>query len=376
MIFFNKIYKKFLVYSRLNPFTSIFAIACGIFIVGKSYHYVKRHLYAQNISKNKNSFMKVQTKNIGAVQEKITLDLMGITIAQDDVILKAQISGTINSIEKTKGQFVKKGEIILKFDDRDRQARYEEAKARYKQKDLEFTSAQKLSQQNFKAQNALSAALADRESALAALKRLEQELKDSQPQAPFDGYLENVHPVQGQTLAPSEPLAQIISLDPLYIEGFLPEKSIDDVSMGQKVSIIFPFMDNKSFDGEIDYVSKKSNEATRTYKIRAKFSNKDNILSVGMTGKIKIYQESQPVHKIHPSLMTLDESGIVGIKHINNDKKVIFTPIKILKSSSTELMISKIQDQLEIITAGSGFVLPGSVVDVENEERTADKVNE
>ena len=54
--------------------------------------------------------------------------------------------------------------------------------------------------------------------------------------------------------------------------------------------------------------------------------------------------------------------GNIGVKTVNN-KKVVFTPINVVKSENDGLWLTGLGQQADIITLGQGFVRAGDEVE-------------
>ena len=77
------------------------------------------------------------------------------------------------------------------------------------------------------------------------------------------------------------------------------------------------------------------------------------------TSKIK-------AHKITPSVLMLNDKGILGIKIIRDLEIVKFLPITILEDSEDGIWVTGIPNQIQLITQGQGFVEDDQKVLVSN----------
>ena len=61
-------------------------------------------------------------------------------------------------------------------------------------------------------------------------------------------------------------------------------------------------------------------------------------------------------HKISPSILMLNDKGILGIKVIENEDTVKFIPIDILEDSEDGIWVTGVPDKIQLIIQGQGFV--------------------
>ena len=61
-------------------------------------------------------------------------------------------------------------------------------------------------------------------------------------------------------------------------------------------------------------------------------------------------------------MLSLDASGEIGIKSVDDDSIVSFYPIELLRTESDGVWVSGLPDKVKIITQGQGFVNAGEPV--------------
>ena len=114
----------------------------------------------------------VRTRHLKAQTYTPHMRVTGQTERSRSVIIRTQVTGKISKIIKKAGDSVNKGDIIALLDSEDLPLRLKEAKARVKQRELEFSAAKKLSQKGFKAETKYAAAFADLQAAKASAERI------------------------------------------------------------------------------------------------------------------------------------------------------------------------------------------------------------
>lgn len=179
------------------------------------------------------------------------------------------------------------------------------------------------------------------------------ELNRTEVKAPFSGYLETIVK-PGNFLERGQVCATIIQLDPITFVAEVPESDINKVSEGQEV--ILNLITGESILGNLSFVSKSASNLTRTFKVESEIKNKKGVIRDGITSEMIIKTSKIYAHKISPSILMLNDKGILGIKVIENEDTVKFIPIDILEDSEDGIWVTGVPDKIQLIVQGQGFV--------------------
>lgn len=179
------------------------------------------------------------------------------------------------------------------------------------------------------------------------------ELNRTEVKAPFSGYLETIVK-PGNFLERGQVCATIIQLDPITFVAEVPESDINKVSEGQEV--ILNLITGESILGNLSFVSKSASNLTRTFKVESEIKNKKGIIRDGITSEMIIKTSKIYAHKISPSILMLNDKGILGIKVIENEDTVKFITIDILEDSEDGIWVTGLPDKIQLIIQGQGFV--------------------
>ena len=75
---------------------------------------------------------------------------------------------------------------------------------------------------------------------------------------------------------------------------------------------------------------------------------------------------------IPPSSLTLDQDGKIGIRHIDNNNKVIFSGVEIVGDKGELVWVTGLPEKVTIITVGQEFVMEDQKVNYTLEESQID----
>ena len=189
------------------------------------------------------------------------------------------------------------------------------------------------------------------------------ELNRTEVKAPFSGYIEKIVK-PGNFLERGQICATIIQLNPITFVAEVPESDINKVSEGQQV--VLNLITGETIEGKLTFVSKSASSLTRTFKVEAEIENKNGLIRDGITSEMIIKTSKIKAHKITPSVLMLNDKGILGIKIIRDLEIVKFLPITILEDSEDGIWVTGIPNQIQLITQGQGFVEDDQKVLVSN----------
>ena len=305
--------------------------------------------------------ISVRAQEFSSQEKTYFLTIRGRTEADKIVMLKPKTTSTIvETIDK--GSFVKKDEVICKLDDENRTAALNEAEASKNKAQLQYDAIKTLSDEGYRSENAVATADAALKGSIARVEMALNELNNVLIKAPFNGFIEDVYLEIGDLITPASPCAKIMRLDPMVITGEVTEKNVDQIKIGQKVSI--NLIDATSLTGSISYVSKSANPSTRTYKIEATVNNKDGRIREGLSADMLVPLREVFAHLIPSYLISLNDEGELGVK-VLIDKEVNFLKIQIVEDTMDGLWVTGLPKKATVITVGQEYVINGQIVNAE-----------
>tara|TARA_B100000315_G_scaffold259810_1_gene317353 strand:- start:1314 stop:2417 length:1104 start_codon:yes stop_codon:yes gene_type:complete len=312
-------------------------------------------------AKKKAALPRVKVKSSAAQSRVNELVILGKTEASRRVSLKAETAGRIVAIKAKKGDRIKKGDVIVKLALDDRPARLAEAKAKLRQRQIEFQAAKELSARNFRSKVKLAGTQALLESAKAEVAKAKLDLNRTVIRASFDGVLE-LRPVEiGDFVKIGNPVATIVDLSPMLVVANIPEAQISHVKSGLAAKA--RLINGRIITGKVRYVSAEAVTSTRTFIVEMETPNLDHSIVAGLTAELRLSLGEVKAHRVSPAVLTLSSDGLVGVKSVNNDGIVRFHEIKLVADTPEGMWLGGLPDQLTIISIGQEFVKVGQKVE-------------
>ena len=318
----------------------------------------------QTINQNK-KVASVHAERFQPVSIRRTLTLYGKTQPDRVITVSAEVSARVTGVSAHRGQLVKKGDVLVQLRQGSLPAELEYARAKVRQSELDYQSAQSLQSKKLIADNQLpqlEVALAE---ARSQLKRIEIQLADTQVQAPVSGILNERKVELGDYIESGKPVANLLDLDPLIIQVDVPQTSIQNFSLDDQAKV--RFLNGDEAQARIRFISRQGDNATRTFNMELALENPGMTLPAGLSIETDLLMEEVEAIKVSPALIALDENGAPGIKWVAPDNVVHFTPADIVKTESNSLWLTGLPRSARVITRGQGFVRAGDQVTVSSE---------
>jgi membrane fusion protein (multidrug efflux system) len=186
------------------------------------------------------------------------------------------------------GQDVEKGAKLVKLDTSVEEADLADRKAVLQQADIDFGRQSRLVKQADVSQATLDATIAKRDSAAAAVQRVEAIIAQKTITAPFTGRLGLRHMEKGQYMSPGQAMVWLQALDPIWVDFPVPEGTVGKFMIGSAIELAADAYPGQLFKGEVEAFDAKLGQDTRTLMVRATVPNPDRKLLPGMFANVAV----------------------------------------------------------------------------------------
>jgi membrane fusion protein, multidrug efflux system len=302
----------------------------------------------------------VRVRTITAAMRQQEVIVRGQTQALRKVQVRAETAGKVAHIRADKGTMVKKGDTICELNVDARRAMLEQARATMKQRELEYEASKTLAEKGFRSPTSVAGDLAAYQAAKAEVERMEKELENTKIRAPFDGVVDDRMVDVGDYLSPGQPCALVVGLDPFLVVGRVSEQDVHYIKIGNTGWA--KLVTGERIEGKVRFVAKSSDAATRTFRVELEFSNKDGAIRDGITAEIHIAAATVEAHRISPAILSLDDAGEIGVRIVDQSRRVRFVRVKIIGDGPDGVWVTGLPHQVTIITVGQDFVNEGQIV--------------
>jgi len=242
--------------------------------------------------------------------EPVTLQATGSFHAAETSEVAPEASGRVAETPVDVGQFVRRGQPLVRVQAVSAKLRLDEARAAAARAEGNVKLAEsqnQLAQVTADRQNALfksgniSRMMADEaisraessrqsvvtanaslEEARAQLAQAEKGVGDVVVSAPFDGYISARHVSAGEFVQPTTPVVTLVKLDPLRLQLTIPGVQAGQIALGQKVTATVDAYPGQTFTGAITAITPVISPESRSFVVEAKVPNPKAVLKAGM----------------------------------------------------------------------------------------------
>jgi len=304
----------------------------------------------------------VRVRTITAQQRQQDLVIRGQTQALRKVQVRAETAGIVAAIRADKGTFVKQGDTICELKVDARVAMLKQARATAKQRELEYEASKTLQEKGFRSETSVAGDLAEYEGSKAQVERMEKELENTKIRAPFDGVVDDRMADVGDYLSPGQPCALVVDQDPFLVVGQVSEKDVVQIHIGD--SGWAKLISGERVEGKVRFIAKSSDQATRTFRLELEVANTQGMIRDGITAEIHVTANTIEAHRISPAILGLDDRGVIGVRIVDQSRRVRFVPVQIVSDGADGVWVTGLPKTVTIITVGQEYVTNGQPVNV------------
>lgn len=330
-----------------------FGIIVLLIILSKFTHSVK------DVEKTAEDF-RVYGHISKATNETITLRTSGASKASKKINLLSETSGQIYRIHHKKGHLLNINETLATIQLDDRSQSLKQVRAAYELAKHNLSIISTLAKDEFRSDINLKTAQVEYETAATNLAKMEKEIKNTVIAAPFKGVLGDVFLEEGSVVAPGTPVGTLLNLDPILIQVYVSEKDYNGIALNNTVQI--GFANDTKLSGKISFISSIADPKTHMFLVEVSADNPDFKIPEGVTAYVSIPTIELKIHKINPSVLSIDQAGNIAVKVLNAENIVESYPVKIAQSVGDTLWVTGLPDDVIIIDYGSNFVNVGEKV--------------
>jgi membrane fusion protein, multidrug efflux system len=202
--------------------------------------------------------------------------------------LSLEVSGVVDSISFNSGDDVEQGAPLLKLRADDDAAKLVSLQATAELNEITYERDQKQFKIQAVSQATLDTDVANLKNAKAQVAQQQAILDKKFLRAPFAGHLGIRQVDLGQYLGAGTTIVTLQALDPIFLDFFVPQQAVDQIHIGQAVTVRIDAFKDQTFAGEISAVNPKVDASTRNIQVRATLKNPDHKLVPGMYATVEI----------------------------------------------------------------------------------------
>lgn len=291
----------------------------------------------------------------------IERDFAGMATADDAVNLAFKISGQILSVDVSKGDYVKKGELLARLDPRDVELQKAADRSQFERAKSQYERMQRLLDHEAVSQQEYESARAQYVQAQSAYENSKDLLSETNLRAPFGGVIERTYVDTYQRVQSGQTILRLVNPMSTTVEFTMPEKSLPllfDSTI--RFSVTFDNIPNRQFVARLDTYAKTSSDASGfpvSLKIERDEAERYRI-SPGMTCQVMMHTQGKGARQstliVPLSAIYAPASGGEYVWRVTSDGRVKLSPVTLGEVYGRDMVsiTSGLAAGAEIVTAG------------------------
>jgi membrane fusion protein (multidrug efflux system) len=216
------------------------------------------------------------------------LSSIGTLISSHGVDVTSQVAGIVTEVYAASGSDVEQGAPLVQLDVAVEDADLASAKAVLAEAEVAFRRQVDLIEKRVTSEANLDTARSKRDTAQAAVAKIEAVIAQKTIKAPVTGRLGIRKVERGQYVSPGMTLVTLQALDPIRADFPMPEQAIGKLRVGQQIEIAVDAYPGKLFKGTIESLDARVAQDTRTLLVRGSLPNPQRKLLPGMFANITV----------------------------------------------------------------------------------------
>lgn len=310
-----------------------------------------------------------------------TIKGVGNVVAVQGVTVTTEIPGKVVKIHFESGQEVAQDQILVELDASTERAQLNSAIASADLAKVSVTRSRELFEKDAIAKSELDAAEARFTEAESMVENLRATLAKKVIRAPFSGKLGIRQVNLGQFVASGQEVVSLQSVDPVYVDFYIPQQKLSKVAPGYTVKVSTDDTGVDDLTGEVTAVAPEVDRATRNVLVRATVANPDGTFRPGMFVEATVLQpESRKVLAVPGTSIVFAPYGnsiFVAEKAEEGDGYVArqrFIRMGENKGDFVEIL-GGIEEGEKVVTTGGFKLRNGMKVQLENEKGLEYSIN-
>lgn len=340
--------------------------------------------------------MSVEVVQARRTDVPLFFEMVGGTLGNQDVPIRARVEGFLESRDFEEGTFVKKGDLLYTIDPQPFQAKLVAAQSelaaaqtRLAKATADLARIRPLAEMNAVSQQDLDGAVAQEaasraavEAANAGVELAEIELSYTRIRAPIDGLigLTNAKPGEFVGREPNPVVLNTLSdIDPIRVRFSISEREYLTLARGimsegrenvrgdrenNPLRLILADGTEYQYPGYIDGSAQSIDSSTGTFTLEATFDNSDNLLLPGQFARVRAEYKTLKDAVVIPRQAMVELQGRFQVFIVNNENVVELVQVQTGPAKGNDIVVeSGLNGGERVIVEGVQKVRAGMPVD-------------
>lgn len=262
---------------------------------------------------NNDRRVNVVTQTLIPVDLSETFTLPARIQARDDLIISAEVAGTVVKTPVSEGMSVVQGQALMKIDSAVIRAQLERENRNVAVLTSRRDRLQRLEAEGLVSRQELDDVNNGLTAAQTALEQAQIQLQKSTLRSPINGLVDRRLVDVGEYVDPGKPLLRLVSIEQLEVIADVPEKDVVFLKPGHQVTITPAIIHGDQAEpltAMIEYIAFVADESSRTYRTRMVIDQPGGVLRPGMIARATFVRQEHQQALVVPLFSVLDRRNI------------------------------------------------------------------
>jgi len=250
----------------------------------------KPKMIGQFMAKMKPPPATVMAERVGTKDWIDRVQSIGTLMAIRGVDVSPEVAGIVKNYYFDSGNDVEKGAKLVELDTSVEEADLVRNRAVLLEANADLGRQTSLVKKGNVSQAVVDTTISKRDTAAAAVQRIEAVIAQKNITAPFSGRLGLRRVEKGQYVKAGDPLVWLQALDPIWIDFPVPEGDLGKLKVGAPIELCVNAYPDETFKGEIEAFDARVAADTRTLMVRGRLPNADHRLLPGMFANVAVLE--------------------------------------------------------------------------------------
>jgi len=309
--------------------------------------------------------VNVVTQPVAPVDLTETFTLPARIQAREDLILSAEVGGTVVKTPVREGESVVQGQDLVELDSAVIRSQLERETQNVAVLTARHDRLQRLAAEGLVSQQELDDVNNDLTAAQTAREQSQIQLQKTILRSPIDGMVDRRLVDAGEYVDPGKPLLRLVSVKQLEVIADVPEKDVGFLKPGQQVTITPAIIHGDQAEpltAIIEYIAFVADESSRTYRTRMVIDQPGGILRPGMIARATFVRQEHRQALVVPLFSVLDRRN-TKIAYIVKDGHAREVEVVTGSSVGQQLVVrSGLEAGQQLVIKGQQLLIDGVAV--------------
>jgi membrane fusion protein, multidrug efflux system len=301
------------------------------------------------------------------------ISVVGTFVANQGVTIKSEAQGRITKVNFTSGQMVNEGDELVIIENTMQLGALQYAQAQYDLSQVTYKRNLNIIDKGAVSVAALDEAKANLDADKANVLQAQGDYDKTIIKASFSGRLGLRNVDVGDYLNAGDALVTLQNTDPMYVDFYVPQKYLPQLSMNEKVQVYPNTIEGQGIEGNVLSFETVINSDTGMIEVRAQVPNQDKTILPGGFATVTLFMGDATTALTVPQTALIYEAQGAYVYKLNGKKAQKQGVILGQQVGEAIEVTSGLSSEDSVVSAGTNKIHEGSVVIIANEPQEKSK---